>query len=87
MEEQKHVPHRVPQAGASARKKLMKQMKDKEKDHKGNNPKAFAITKINKIRRKVAHSLDKLVPLQHSCGGGSGGGGGRTSTTCSLCAL
>lgn len=62
---QEHHAHRKAHAGAKAEKKLLKKQAERQRS---SNPKAFAITKINKVRKAVAHTLDKYVPP------GDGGG-------------
>ena len=62
-------PHRAPRAGRKAERKKDKKLEElrqsgavrNPKGETTSNPKAFAIQHVNKLRRRVAHALDKCV--------------------------
>lgn len=58
-EYQVHKAHNAPKAGAKARKKAEKVAGKKGKSGQSNDPKAFSIQRVGKVRRKVMHTLDK----------------------------
>jgi hypothetical protein len=61
--------HRAPRAGRKAERKKDKKLEElrqsgavrNPKGETSSNPKAFAIQHVNKLRRRVAHALDKYV--------------------------
>lgn len=68
MESEASKAHHAPRAGRKAVRKKDKRLEELQqagagvRDPKGSrsaNPKAFAITSVNKLRRRVAYTLDK----------------------------
>ncbi len=58
-ERQQNKPHHAAKSGASVSKKIQKKLRQQAEKNKGSNPKAFAISRVNRVRKRVAHALDK----------------------------
>ncbi|EGD81272.1 hypothetical protein PTSG_11309 [Salpingoeca rosetta] len=68
-EEHVHKQHNAPKSGAKAKKKAQKLQKvasAKGKSGQSSDPRAFSIQKVNKIRRRVMHALDKETRKHHA---------------------